>query len=124
MNKQKILVVEDDTFLSELLVNRLVKDGFMLELAVDGESALISVRKEPPAIILLDIVLPGIDGYEVLRQLKKDPSLQKIPVLILSNLGQKDEVEQGLRLGAQEFLVKAQLDLDSIAKKVKIALGA
>ncbi len=124
MNKQKILIVEDDTFLGELLVNYLAKEGFSSELAVDGESALVSVRKETPALILLDIILPGIDGYEVLRQLKKDPGLQKIPVLILSNLGQKDEVERGLKLGAQEFLIKAQLDLDDIAKKIKTILGA
>lgn len=123
MGKQKILIVEDDIFLGDLLENHLAKDGFVVELVVDGESALVSVHKENPALILLDIILPGIDGYEVLRQLKKDPGLQKIPVLILSNLGQKDEVERGLKLGAQEFLIKAQIDLNDITKKIKTILG-
>lgn len=123
MDKQKILIVEDDTSLGELLTVRLVKEGFITELAIDGENAIESFRKEKPALILLDIILPGIDGFEVLKQVREDPNLKKIPVLILSNLEQKDDIQRGLSLGAQKFLIKASLDLDGIIENVKTALG-
>lgn len=116
---KKILLIEDDTFISEMIVKKLGAAGFSVDLAVDAESGMTKVQKDRPDLILLDLVLPGMNGYEFLEKLKADKQLSSITVLILSNLGQKDEVERGLRLGAKDFLVKAHHDLDKIVQKVK-----
>jgi len=116
---QKILLIEDDQFLAELVIERFSRTGLDVDLAVDGEEGLAKIEKDRPALILLDLVLPGIDGYEVLRQLKANKNLAHIPVLILSNLGQEDEIKRGLELGALGFLVKANFDLDEIVEKVQ-----
>lgn len=119
---QKILLVEDDRFLSNLLVESFQKSGLDFELAVDGEEALAKIRKKAPDLIILDLVLPGIDGYEVLKRIKADKDLAYIPVVILSNLGQKNEIKRGLDLGAEDFIVKAHFDLDEIVEKIKQVL--
>jgi len=116
---KKILLIEDDQFISGLLYNYLKKHGLSIELVVDGEQGLEKAREIKPALILLDLVLPGIDGYEVLKQLKADLETKNIPVFILSNLGQADEIKRGLELGAESFLVKAQFDMDEIFLKIK-----
>lgn len=118
-NEKRILLVEDDNFLADLLVLRFKKENFLFELAKDGEESLEKARSLKPDLIVLDLVLPGISGYEVLTQLKADKELASVPVLILSNLGQKDEIERGLRLGAVDFIVKAAFDLDQIVDKIK-----
>jgi DNA-binding response OmpR family regulator len=122
---QSILIVEDDKFLRELIVKKLKSENYNLDWALDGEEALKKVREKKPVLILLDLILPGIDGFEVLKQLKKgdDAALSKIPVIILSNLGQRDDVEKGLALGAAEFLVKAHFTPGEIVEKVKAVLG-
>ena len=120
---KKILVVEDDTFLSDLLAKHFTQEGIQFDFAVDGESALIKAKEMKPGLVLLDLFLPGIDGYEVLKQLKADPALASVPVIILSNLGQKEEIEKGMALGATDFLVKAKFDLSDIVSKVKNALS-
>lgn len=119
LSKPKILIVEDDVFLAGLLSEHFKKAGLDFDLAVDGEGALSKARAEQFDLILLDLILPGIDGYEVLEQMKKDTALAQIPVLIFSNLGQKEEIERGLRLGAIDFLVKAKFDLNEIVAKIK-----
>lgn len=115
----KVLIIEDDEFLAKLLVDRIEKEGYNFALAQDGESGLSKARSMNPDLILLDIILPGMDGYEVLGRLKADPKLVKIPVLILSNLGQKKEIERGLQLGAVDFIIKAYVNLDEIMEKIK-----
>lgn len=120
--KSKILIIEDDKFLAELIVKHIVKESWEADLATDGEGGLAKARSGKPDLILLDLVLPGIDGYEVLTQLKADSGLAKVPVLILSNLGQREEIDRGLSLGAEDFLVKARLDLSEITAKVKEVL--
>ena len=119
-NKKKyILLVEDDYFIASLLVKKLQKECLPFEHAKTGEEGLEKARLSKPGIVLLDLVLPGIDGYEVLTQLKMDPNLSSVPVVILSNLGQKNEIEQCLRLGAVDFLVKAHFDMDQIVQRIK-----
>jgi DNA-binding response OmpR family regulator len=122
-NKAVILIVEDDKFLRELLVRKLENEGFKIVRAIDGEEALKKIKEELPQLILLDLVLPGIDGFEVLRRIKGDPATSKIPVIILSNLGQREEVEKGIQLGANDYLVKAHFTPEEIVKKVKGVLG-
>ncbi|MDD5589668.1 MAG: response regulator [Candidatus Portnoybacteria bacterium] len=121
----QILIVEDDRFLRELIIQKLKGENYKIDWALDGEEGLKKIKEQKPALVLLDLILPGIDGFEVLRQIKKgeDASLSKIPVIILSNLGQRDDVERGMALGAEEFLVKAHFTPGEIVEKVKSVLG-
>ncbi|MEA2113399.1 MAG: response regulator [Patescibacteria group bacterium] len=115
----KILVVEDDKFLRELLVRKLKTEGFEISVAVNGEEGIKKIQEQLPQLVLLDLVLPGIDGFEILKQIKSDPKTNKIAVIILSNLGQQEEVERGVRLGADDYLIKAHFTPDEIVKKSK-----
>ena len=117
-----ILLVEDDKFLRELISKKLLKENFKVSEATDGEEGLKKIKEEKPDLVLLDLILPGIDGFEVLSKVKTDPELTEIPVIVLSNLGQKEEVERGLKLGARDYLVKANFTLSEIIKKVKTVL--
>lgn len=121
-DNKKILLIEDDKFLGDLLVRRFQKEGLDFEWVISGEEGLEKARNTPFSLIVLDLILLGIDGYEVLKRLKANTGLAKMPVIILSNLGQKDEIDRGLKLGAIDFLVKAHLDLDEIMKKIKKVL--
>jgi DNA-binding response OmpR family regulator len=116
---KKILIVEDDKFLRELISRKLQQQEFSVVEAVDGTEGLQKVKEEKPDLILLDLILPGLDGFEVLTRIKQDPHLSSIPVVILSNLGQKEEVERGLKLGAIDYLVKAHFTPSEIIEKVK-----
>jgi DNA-binding response OmpR family regulator len=118
----KVLIIEDDKFLRELIAQKLIKEGFEVLEAVDGEEGMRKVKEERPDLILLDLILPGIDGFEVLSRIKQDPALSPIPVIILSNLGQKDDVEKGMKLGAIDYLIKAHFTPGEIIEKIKSAL--
>ena len=120
--EKKILVIEDDKFLRELITQKLNREDFEVAEAIDGEEGIEKIKTEKPDLVLLDLILPGIDGFEVLSQAKKDPSLASIPVIILSNLGQKEDVERGLKLGAVDYLIKAHFTPKEIIEKVKNAL--
>lgn len=115
----KILVIEDDVFLRELVVQKLSKEGFEAVEAAAGEVGITKAGEEKPDCILLDLILPGMDGFEVLSALKKNPELSRIPVVILSNLGQKDDIDKGLKLGAVDYLIKAHFTPGEIVAKVK-----
>jgi DNA-binding response OmpR family regulator len=119
---KNILIVEDDDFFRELIAKRLSSEGFDIFEAIDGEQGLEKIKELKPDLIILDILLPGIDGFEVLSKIKEDPSVVSVPVVILSNLGQKEEVEKGMRLGATDYLIKAQVTSDEITNKVKSVL--
>lgn len=116
-NENKILLVEDDTFLIDILVQKFKSGGYTVVHAGDGETALKKVHEESPDLIFLDIILPGMNGFEVLKKLKDDDTIGDIPVAFLSNLGQKEDIEKGKRLGAVDFIVKANHSLDEIVKK-------
>jgi DNA-binding response OmpR family regulator len=117
-----ILIIEDDKFLRELIAQKLIKEGYEISEAIDGEEAMKKVREEKPNLVLLDLILPGIDGFEVLSKMKEDPALAQIPVIILSNLGQKEDVERGLKLGAVDYLIKAHFTPGEIIEKINYAL--
>ena len=114
-----LLVVEDDKFLRELIVRRLVKEGFSVREAVDGESGLVALREDPPHLVLLDLILPGMGGFDVLEVVHKDPKLSAIPVVVVSNLGQREDVERARSLGARDFLVKAKYTPAEIVDRVR-----
>lgn len=121
--EQTILIVEDDKFLRELISRKLAGEKFKIEEAIDGEEGLKKIAESRPDLILLDLILPGLDGFEVLERIKDNPSTSNIPVLILSNLGQRDEIERGLKLGAVDFLVKAHFTPEEIVDKIKLVLS-
>jgi DNA-binding response OmpR family regulator len=118
--KKKILFIEDERILRVLLSKTLIQEGFEVDEAIDGEEAMEKLKKDQrPDLILLDLLLPGMSGYEVLSRIKKDPILESIPVIILSNLGQREEIEKGLKMGALDYLIKAHFTLDEIVAKIK-----
>jgi len=116
---KKILVIEDDKFLRKVIKRKFLGEGYDLIEAIDGEKGIIAARDEQPDIILLDLVLPEINGFEVLTRLKKDPQTSKIPIIILSNLGEEENVKKGLELGAADYLIKANLDPSEIFERVE-----
>lgn len=115
-----ILIVEDEEFLRQLMVRNLTKNGYVVFEAIDGETGVEKVKKLKPDLVLLDIILPGIDGFEVLSKIKNDLDLALIPVIILSNLGQKQEIKKGLEMGAKDFLIKASFTPKEIIDKIKV----
>ena len=122
----KILVVEDDQFLSTLLKNRLVKDGFEVVVADDGPKAVALTKLEKPDLVLLDIILPGMSGFEVFEAMRGNPQFQgehAPPVIIISNLGQESDLERSRELGAVDYFVKARSSIDEIVKKTKEVLA-
>jgi len=118
----KVLILEDDKFLRELIAQKLQREGFLISEAIDGEEGLKKIREEKPDLVLLDLILPGIDGFEVLKKIKDDESTSQIPVIVLSNLGQKDDVDRGIKLGAVDYLIKAHFTPGEIIEKIKNAL--
>ena len=119
---KKILVVEDDKFLRELISQKLLQEGYNVSQAVDGEEGVKKIKEENPDLVLLDLILPGIDGFEVLRRIKGPDGSVSIPVIILSNLGQRDDVEKGMGLGAAGYLIKAHFTPGEIIEKIKSIL--
>jgi DNA-binding response OmpR family regulator len=114
-----VLVVEDDPFLAGMLSSSLKEAGLDVEHAVDAETGLTILESKPVRLVLLDIILPGMDGYEFLKRAKANPKVASVPIFVLSNLGQKDEVDRAVAMGAQAFMVKAQLDLSEIVAHVR-----
>ncbi|MDD5589736.1 MAG: response regulator [Candidatus Portnoybacteria bacterium] len=115
----KVLIVEDDPFLSEMYSTKLVESGFEIDLAGDGQTALEKMTANKPDLVLLDIVLPKIDGFEVLKKMKNDQNLRDIRVIALTNLGQKEEVQKGLDLGAEDYIIKAHFTPSEVVAKIR-----
>jgi CheY-like chemotaxis protein len=116
---KKVMWVEDDKFLSDIIAKKLALTRCISLHATEGEEALRIISKEVPDIVVLDIILPGIDGFEILRRIKSDPKSKNIPVIILSNLGQKSDIDKGKTLGAERFLVKATVTPNDIVENIK-----
>lgn len=115
----KVLIVEDDKFLRELITQKVGAEGYEVVGAQDGEEGLRMAREEKPSLVLLDLILPTMDGFEVLRQLKAGDDTKNIPVIILSNLGQKEDVDKGIKLGAEDYMIKAHFTPGEITEKIK-----
>lgn len=120
--KKKILVVEDDRSLQNALVEVLGQEGFATVSALDGEEALAKVSSEKPDLVLLDIILPKKDGYEVLAEMKKNAATKDVPVFILTNLEEVDNVQKALDLGATTFMIKSDFSLKDVVQKVRESL--
>lgn len=116
----QVLIAEDDRFLGNVLKTKLQQEGFQVRLAVDGEQALAEIEAAPPDILLLDIIMPKKNGFDVLAELRLKRGGPQIPVIILSNLGQEQDIKRGMALGALDFLVKSDHSLQEIVDKVKL----
>jgi CheY-like chemotaxis protein len=119
---KKILFIEDESALQKTFRNVLEKEGYEMISALDGESGLRLAKSQKPDLILLDLILPRKDGFEVLKELKEDENTKEIPVIVLTNLEDIQSVEKAIELGATTYLVKAQYTLEEVIQKVKKAL--
>jgi len=113
-----ILIVEDDEFLRRLLVDKFTKEGYAVETAENGEQALKQTKKNLPNLMLLDLLMPGMDGFQVLEAIRKDPATKALPVVVLSNLGEAEHMNRAKALEVEDYLIKAHLFLDEIVQKV------
>lgn len=116
---RKVLLIEDDPFLVDIYTTKLKEAGFLSEIAIDGEQGLKKTKEFKPDLVLLDIVLPSIDGWEYLRKVKKDEKLNTLKIVVLSNLGQKEEVEKGIGLGVSRYLIKAHYTPSEVIREIK-----
>ena len=119
---KKILFVEDESALQKSIGDVLEQKGYEVVSALDGEVGLRLAKSEKPDLVLLDLILPKVHGFEVLKQLKEDPATKEIPVIILTNLENMEDVNKALELGATTYLVKTHYALDEVIEKVKKAL--
>lgn len=121
--KIKILLIEDDPFLLNMYATKFELENFNVVVADDGEKGAKLAVEEHPDIILLDIILPKKDGFEVLEIIKADEKAKNIPVILLTNLSQKNEIEKGMSMGANDFLIKAHFMPSEVVEKIKKIIG-
>lgn len=118
--QKRILIIEDDVFLTKAYQVKFQNEGFEVQVAVDGKEALSLLQNsEPPDVVLLDIMLPGVDGFAVLGEIRKNEKWKKVPVIISSNLGQEKDIGRGKELGAQDYIVKAEVKISDVVDRVK-----
>ena len=114
-----ILLIEDDPFLIDIYTTKFKGAGFKVEVASDGAEGLRRMKEQSPDILLLDIVLPHVDGWEILKAMGQDEKLRTIKVVVLSNLGQKGDVEKGFGLGVARYLVKAHHNPSEVVEEIE-----
>ena len=122
-DQKSILIVEDDRFLSSLIKARLEKDGFQVAQAFDGEEGRQWLKKNKPDLIILDLIMPRVPGFELLEGISLDPNLNKIPVVVLTNLAQDSDVKKAQQFGATEYFVKIRVSIEDVINKVKELLA-
>jgi len=120
---KNVLIVEDDAFLREIAAKKLQAEGFSVSAAGDGNEAIEKISQQAPDIIVLDLILPELDGFGVLEKVRTNPATKDTPVIILSNLGQEEDIEKAKSLGATDYLVKAHFSFGEIVKKIHSVLG-
>jgi len=118
-NKKKIMIVEDDSFVMDIYQTKLAQEGFEAVAAINGLEAMKKLQEVRPDLILLDIIMPYMDGLEVLKKIKDDERLKNIPIILLTNLSQKEEISKGLELGANDYLIKSHFTPSEVMEKVK-----
>lgn len=117
--KKVILIIEDDVFLLKTYQVTFRKEGIEVMVATNGNDALSMLEKDPPSAVLLDLMLPGVSGFDVLAAIRKNEKWKKVPVLIMSNLGQSQDIERGMSLGANEYIIKADVKIFDVVERVK-----
>jgi len=119
---KKILYIEDERALSVVMSNKLNRSGFTVSLAADGIEGLRKIENESPDLVLLDLILPNKDGWEVLKDMQKKGFIKKIPVIIMSNLGQSSDIVKSIKLGAVDYIIKSDLSINEVIKKINTQL--
>lgn len=120
---KKVVLLEDDPLLIDIYQTKLKEKGFEVVVIDRGEGAVEKIQKEVPDLVMLDIVLPNMDGWQILRQLRADENLKAMQIVVLSNLGQKEEVEKGLTMGAAKYLIKAHYTPTQVVQEVQNVLA-
>lgn len=115
---KKILVAEDDLFLANAYKAKLTKEGFELEIAADGEETMSKIASFQPDALLLDLMMPKKDGFSVLEDLRKDPRWKDLPIIVATNLGQKEDIDRAMSLGATGYVVKSNLTLSALVDQI------
>jgi len=123
LKKRKLLLVEDDSFIASAYQKGLEQEGFEVLTASSGDDALIKIANERPDLVLLDLVMAGRDGFSVLSEIKNRQELKKMPVIILSNLGGKEDIEKGKNLGASDYIIKSDHSLVEVTEKIRNCLS-
>ncbi len=121
-NKEIIALIEDDDFLLKMYQTKLEVEGYKVEVAMDGEKGYSLIQKKKPQVVLLDIVLPKLNGFELLEKMKDESLIEKIPVILLTNLSHKEDIKKGLNLGAKDYLIKAHYMPSEVIEKIKQVL--
>lgn len=116
--KKTILIVEDDSFVMDIYQTKLAQEGFEVITADNGMEALKKLEKEKPDLILLDIIMPYVDGLEVLKKVRIMDRMKNVPIILLTNLSQKEEVDQGIALGANDYLIKSHFTPSEVLEKI------
>ncbi len=117
--KVKILIIEDDSYISDMYRIKLESSGYEVIIAGDGIEGFKALEKQKPNIILLDIVMPKMDGFNVLKMIKNNSNCKNIPVILLTNLGQEENVKRGFELGAVSYIIKAHFTPSEVVEKIK-----
>lgn len=120
---KKVIIAEDDEHISKVYEIKLVREGINVLVARDGEEAIAKILTEKPDLVILDLMIPKKDGFAVLEEVRKDPAIAHIPILVLSNLGQQKDQERAMSLGANEYLIKVDYPIQDVVNKVKGYLG-
>lgn len=120
---KKVLIIEDDPFIADVYVLKLESEGYNVESAEDGIKGLAAMKKNKYDVVLLDILMPNMDGFKVLEQIKMVPELNKIPVIILTNLSQKKDIQKGIDLGARDYIIKTKFTPTEVVKTISKVLS-
>lgn len=120
--KRKILMIEDDIFLRKIYRDQLTSQGFEFSEATNGIEGLHKIMSDKPDLILLDLMLPMKNGFDVLSEIKSNPVIKDIPVIILTNLGQESDIKEGLALGAIDYIIKSESRLSEVIQRIKNCL--
>lgn len=117
-----ILIAEDDRFISNAYRVKLEKEGFEVKIAINGDEALNLMTQKIPDLMIIDLMMPIVDGFTLLERMKKDPRFKNIKTIIVSSLSQKEDLDRGMALGADDYFVKSEISIEDFVKKIKALL--
>jgi len=120
---KKILMVEDEEIMIDLLQRKIAQEGYEIKVARNGEEGLAVMKEEKPDLVLLDIIMPKMGGFEVMEKMQGDKDLKKIPVIVISNSGQPVEIDRAQKMGAKDWLIKTEFDPQEVIEKIKKQIG-
>jgi len=118
-NKTSVLIIEDDSYISDMYRIKLESENFAVTTTGDGIAGIKMLEKQKPDIVLLDVVMPKVDGFSVLKTIKRNQALKEIPIVLLTNLSQKENIERGFELGAESYIIKAHFTPSEVVEKIK-----